>query len=148
MDKGGVDDLTFGGRESGTESINGGASSARAAEEVLDVPEPSMAFEDVFVNGREIRDVVVLEVVFSRRAVLVITVPHFLRGAFRDAMRSAMDQATHAQACRHQRGWKLFMFLPRCHCTDHRGKGTSPKNKLVSRAGSTSGSLGCSDRCQ
>ena len=41
--------------ESDTESLNGGASSASATDEVPDIPEPGMAFEDVRVNSREIR---------------------------------------------------------------------------------------------
>ena len=125
--------------ESDTESLNGGASSASAAEEVLDIPEPDMAFEDVRVHSREIRDAFAsldaadLEVVFSRRAVLMKTVPHFLRGAFRNAMRLAVEEATHAQAGQHERGWKLFVLLPRMLLHRPSRGGNIPKNKLVSR---------------
>ena len=91
------------------------------------------------MNSREIRnafaslDAVVLEVVFSRRAVLMKTVLHFLRGAFRNAMRIAMEEATHAQAGRHERGWKLFMFLPRMLLHRPSRGGNILKNNLVSR---------------
>ena len=91
------------------------------------------------MNSREIGDAVasldavVLEVVFSRRAVQKKTVPHFLRGAFRNGMRIAMEEATHAQAGRHERGWKLFMFLPRMLLHRPSRGGNIQKNKLVSR---------------
>ena len=137
-DEGDVDEpLCFVVGESDTESLNGGASSASGTEEVPAIPEPGMAFEDVRLNSCEIRDSFVsldavdLIVVFSRRVVLMKTVPHFLRGAFRNAMRIAMEEATHAQAGRHERGWKLLMLLPRMLL--HRPEGREHPDKLVSR---------------
>ena len=113
---------------------------ASATEEVPDIPEPCMAFEDVRVNSREIRRRFryhwmpwTSKSCFSRRAVLMKTVPHFLRGAFRNAMRIAMEEATHAQAGQHERGWKLFMLLPRMLLHRPPRGGNIPKNKLVSR---------------
>ena len=126
--------------ESDTESINGGASSASAIEEVPDVPKLSMTFEDVRVKSREIRDAfaaldAVDEVVFSRRAIVMKTVPHFLRGAFRSAIRIAMEEATqHKRVDTNVVGNSSCFFPERC-CTDDRGKGTSRRTNWS--AGST-----------
>ena len=50
---------------------------------------------------------------FRRRAAVTKCVPHFLRGAFRNAMRVAMTEAIHDNVARSERGSKLFMLLPR-----------------------------------
>ena len=41
------------------------------------------------------------------------TVPHFLRGPYRSAMRFAMGEALQDSEQRRERGWKLFLMLPR-----------------------------------
>ena len=41
------------------------------------------------------------------------TVPRFLRGPFRNALRVAMGEAVRPKAVRQERGWKLFLLLPR-----------------------------------
>ena len=50
---------------------------------------------------------------FTRRAAIMKTVPQFLRGPFRNALRVAMDEAPEANQLRSERGWKLIMLLPR-----------------------------------
>ena len=58
-------------------------------------------------------DTVDLVVEFSQRASVMKTVPHFLRGPFRSAMRLALEEANEFNENRRERGWKLFMLLPR-----------------------------------
>ena len=64
--------------------------------------EPDMEVRDTQVNSLEIReafialDVVDLTNVFSLRASVLKTVPRFLRGPFRNALRVAMDEAVPA----------------------------------------------------
>ena len=50
---------------------------------------------------------------FSRRPSVMKNVPHCLRGPYRNAMRLAMDEANHSNAVRSERGWRLFLLLPR-----------------------------------
>ena len=58
-------------------------------------------------------DGVDLEAEFQRRAAIMKTVPHLLRGPYRSAMRLAMREAFHDSEQRRQRGWKLLLLLPR-----------------------------------
>ena len=87
-----------------------GRACASATEEVFDIP-------DVRVNSREIRDPSA-EVVFSRRAVLMKTVLHFLGGAFRNATRSPWRKPRmHKQFDTNVVG-NSSCFFPGCCCTD------------------------------
>ena len=54
-----------------------------------------------------------LDAVFIRRAVVVMTVPKFLRGPYRSAVRLGMEEALHENDQRRERGWKLFLLLLR-----------------------------------
>ena len=54
------------------------------------------------------------------------------KSCFREE-RIAMEEATHAQAGRHERGRKLFMLLPNMLLHRPSSGGNIPKNKLVSR---------------
>ena len=58
-------------------------------------------------------DEVDLETEFQRRGAVMKTVPHFLRGPYRSAMRLAMGEALQDSEQRRERGWKLFLMLPR-----------------------------------
>ena len=58
-------------------------------------------------------DEVDLETEFQRRGAFTKTVPHFLRGPYRSAMRLAMGEALQDSEQRPERGWKLFCMLPR-----------------------------------
>ena len=58
-----------------------------------------------------------------------VTVPQFLRGPHRSAMRLAMEEAVRENDHRRERGWKLFLLLPslllfrpRRSRNDHKGK--------------------------
>ena len=58
-----------------------------------------------------------VEAVFRRRAVLMKTVPVFMQGAYRSAMRVAMSEIdagrSNSDRTRSAAGWRLFMLLPR-----------------------------------
>ena len=122
---------------SDTESV-GGASSASASEESSDIVEPSLVLRDVRENSREMMaalvalDAVDLGTMFARRAVVMKSVPHFLRGAYRGAMRIAMEEATQPDLRRSERGWKLFLLLPRMLLHRPGRGGNISKTKLTS----------------
>ena len=61
----------------------------------------------------EFLDTVDLRATFSRRACVMKTTPHFWRGPFRNALRLAMEEAVRAGEVHQNRGWKLFLLLPR-----------------------------------
>ena len=58
-------------------------------------------------------DEVDLDGVSIWRAMVMKTVPKFLRGPYCSAMRLAMEEALHENDQRRERVWKLFLFLPR-----------------------------------
>ena len=60
-------------------------------------------------------------------------VSHFPRGAHRGAMRIAMEEATQPDLRRSERGWKLFMLLPRMLLHRPGRRGNVSKTKLTSR---------------
>ena len=68
--------------------------------------------------GMESLDDIELLVVFARRAVVMRTVPAFLKGAFRGALRLAMDEAISGNEAlvepRQDRAWKLFLCKGDC----------------------------------
>ena len=61
------------------------------------------------------------------------SVPHFVKGPFRNALKLALEEASTQDEVRQVRGWKLLMLLPRMVL--HRGPrgGLVPKSKLVER---------------
>ena len=51
---------------------------------------------------------------FSRRAMVMQNIPRCIRGPFRNALRIALEEMNaRGDAVRQERGWKLFMLLPR-----------------------------------
>ena len=78
-----------------------------------------------------------LTVVFRQRAAVMRTVPHFLRSSFRNATKLAPEEATwenhRMDTVRQERGWKLFMLLPRMLLHRPPGGGLISKEKLVGR---------------
>ena len=59
------------------------------------------------------------------------TVPKFLRGPYRSAMRLAMEEALHENDQRRERGWKLFLLLPRLLLFRSARGGNIHKGKLA-----------------
>ena len=100
--------------EADTESLPGDGASA-----VSVLTEPDAEVRVPRVTSVEIRaafeflDTVDLRATFSRRACVMKTTPHFLRGPCRNALRLAMEEAVRAGEVHQNRGWKLFLLLPR-----------------------------------
>ena len=74
---------------------------------------------------------------FRQRASVMKTVPHFLRGSFRNALKLALEEATWGNSrddeVRQERGWKLLMLLPRMLLHRAPGGGLISRAKLVER---------------
>ena len=60
-------------------------------------------------------------------------VPRFLRGPHRISMRVALEEINVDDAVRQERGWKLFLLLPRMLLHRAPRGGTNPKSKLLVR---------------
>ena len=109
------------GGESDTDTIDG-ASEVDASEDVV---APSFAEEPIVVEPRSSQmvapfaslDEVDLTEVFSKRAVVMRSVPRVIRGACRNVMRVALEEVARGlderSETRMTRGWKLFLLLPR-----------------------------------
>ena len=76
-------------------------------------------------------DIVNVQDVFSRRACVMKAVPAFFKGAYRSAMRVALQEVVSGMEVdnpsRITRGWKLFTFLPRLLLTKLPRGGKVPK---------------------
>ena len=70
---------------------------------------------------------------FSRRAAVMQNIPSCVKGPFRNAMRLSLEEMTvRGDAVRQERGWKLFMLLPRLLLRPARG-GLISRKKLEDR---------------
>ena len=79
-----------------------------SVEEVFEVPE----FRDTSPQIRGAfrwMDTVDVEELFRTRAVVLRSVPHFLRGPFRIALRTALAEVIATEHVRRVCGWKLFL---------------------------------------
>ena len=91
-------------------------------------------------TGFESLDMVDLEKVFEVRALVMKSVPGFMKGAFRGALKISLEEIRKGQVARNAetttRGWKLFMLLPRMLlCRPPRG-GLIPRKRLEEKVGS------------
>ena len=144
--------------ESDTESMDGGAATPRQADiseddgaemgsvvswqdEVIVLPDPDV---EVMLPGAVVLreafrslDEVNLVDHFSRRPAVMKSVPKFLTGPFRNSLRVALDEATVGSSvedlARQERGWKLFLLLPRMLLHRPPGGGLLSKEKLSDR---------------
>ena len=90
------------------------------AEEVGPVEVAPLPFElpqrEAIVRGFASLDAFELSGIFRRRAVVMRSVPWVLKGAFRSALRIAMEEAVAGleafDEVRQDRAWKLFLLLP------------------------------------
>ena len=68
-------------------------------------------------RGLESLDMVDIAEVFSVRAVVMKSVPRFLAGAFRGALKAGLQEICKGRAANNvvveERGWKLFLLIPR-----------------------------------
>ena len=107
---------------SDTETVGGVSNVSIDASSSAVVLEPEVMVDDIVV-GRAVReairglDALDISAIFSRRASVMRSPPKFRSGAFRSAMRVALNEIVTGVE-RHDesvqcRGWKLFMLLPR-----------------------------------
>ena len=61
------------------------------------------------------------------------SVPRFLRGPYCISMRVALEEINVDDVVRQERGWKLFLLLPRLLLHRAPRGGTIPKSKLLGR---------------
>ena len=47
---------------------------------------------------------------FQHRPELMRSIPHFLQGPFHNALLMALEEASHPEGARKERGWKLFIY--------------------------------------
>ena len=130
----GVDDLDFFGGESDTESL------ADPQHDEPDPPMPAIPVNRVqrVVGAFAELDVVDLTEEFERRTRIMRTVPYVMRGAYREAMRVALDHISSGRSrsdvLQEERGWKLFLLIPRLLLFRPGRRGLIPKRKLEERA--------------
>ena len=81
-------------------------------------------------------DAVAMEEEFDERPCVMKSVPRFLRGPYRIAMRVALEEIESADDIWRERGWKLFLLfllLPRLLLHRSPRGGTIPRSKLFRR---------------
>ena len=101
------------------------------AEENLDIPDfrPGV-LRRAFASLDEV-DVCVL---FQQRVSVMRSVPKFLAGSFKNTLSIALEEITRSDdEVNQERGWKLFLMLPRMLLHRPPGGGQIPKAKLVER---------------
>ena len=95
-----------------SEEVVGEGDEADVMQDLLLVPQ-RRTMSEVFAS----LDCVNLEEVFQVRAVVMKTVPMFMSGAFRAALKVGLEGIRRGQSTGNEevstRGWKLFLLLPR-----------------------------------
>ena len=71
--------------------------------------------------------------IFRQRAAVMKSVPRFLHGPFRNALKVAMEEASSSDPTRQERGWKVFLLLPRILMHRPPGGGHISRDKLIAR---------------
>ena len=87
--------------------------------------------------GMSSLDEVQLDTIFERRAHVMRSIPHLLKGPYRAAVRLALREATVGRTTgdmlRLTRAWKLFLLLPRMWLSRPPRGGLVPKGRLLER---------------
>ena len=108
-------------------------------DELVSLEEPVFEVPELRDTSPQIRaafrwmDTVDVEELFRRRAAVLRSVPHFLRGPFRVALHMAMAEAIATEHVRQARGWKLFLLLRRMLLSRPLRGGYVRKEKLRKR---------------
>ena len=76
-----------------------------------------------------------VEDIFRKRAAMMKSLPFFLRGPFRVALRMAIAESSVDDPVRRSQGWKLFLMLPRMLLSRKARGGLVSKEKLRKRFG-------------
>ena len=109
----------------------GHAVEAQGVEEVPQVRARAVAVGMASLDGLD------LHAIFRRRAVVMRTVPSFLKGAFTAALKVAFDECiaarAHGDETREVRAWKLFLLIPRMLLHRPPRSGLVPRKRLEER---------------
>ena len=125
-------------RDAESEPENDGMSVVSGDDAVVTHPDPPLEIllQDTTPPIREaIRrlDGCDVEQIFARRGCVMKSVPFFLKGPFRSALRIALLEATADEHVRRTRGWKLFLLLPRMLLSRRPRGGSVSREKLQKR---------------
>ena len=110
--------------------------------------EPDVDVRGAYAGSPEIRaafvflDTIDLRTTFARRASVMKSIPHWLKGPFRNALKLAMEEAIRPGVLHQERGWKLFLLIPRLLLHRPPRGGLVPKSKLVQRFDDFAGEIG------
>ena len=120
------------------EANHPGLSHSSAPDGVLDSLELTLQRIDSDTDdGMASLDAVNLKTVFERRACVMRSAPHFLRGALRASFRVALNEIVRgceaSDRTRQIRGWKLFMLLPKMLFHRPPRGGLVPRGRLEDR---------------
>ena len=114
MDLNAVPESEVGSAVDGGVSVVSGEVELPSVEEVFEVPELRDSSPQIRAAFRWM-DAVDVEELFRTRAAVFRSIPHFLRGPFRIALRTALAEAIATEHVRQARGWKLFLSMSLLH---------------------------------
>ena len=125
--------------ESDTASVMWQGSEVSTDDIPVPLSEPDVDVRGAHAGSPEIRaafvflDTIDLRTTFARRASVMKSIPHWLKGPFRNALKLAMEEAIRPGVLHQERGWKLFLLIPRLLLHRPPRGGLVPKSKLVQR---------------
>ena len=124
--------------ESDTASVMWQGSEVSTDDIPVPLSEPDVDVRGAHAGSPEIRaafvflDTIDLRTTFARASVMK-SIPHWLKGPFRNALKMAMEEAIRPGVLHQERGWKLFLLIPRLLLHRPPRGGLVPKSKLVQR---------------
>ena len=112
-----------------------GASEVGFEDDMMEESEVAIPRRQVVRGALELLDEVDLRTLFSQRASLMKNIPRFLVGPYRNAMRVALAAVggSAGNQVLLERGWKLFLLLPRMLLHRPPRGGLIAKSKLADR---------------
>ena len=121
-----------------TQRLGGMSEAGEEVPQEFTLPESPIIAERRTVRGPNASFAVLSDVdlksCFTFRACVMRIVPHIVKGAFRLAIRTALEEILEGHRsdndARMARGWKLFMFLPRMLLFRPRRGGLVPRKHL------------------
>ena len=121
-----------------TDSIDGREESVEGDDAMVDIPledpvEMDFPRAGALREGLESLDLVDVRSLFENRASVFKSVPKFLHGPFRNALKFALEECLSLEVLRQERGWKLLTLIPRMLLHRPPGGGLIPKSKLLGR---------------
>ena len=125
--------------ESDTASVMWQGSEVSTDDIPVPLTEPDVDVRGAHAGSPEIRaafvflDTIDLRTTFARRASVMKSIPHWLKGPFRNALKLAMEEAICPGVFHQERGWKLFLLIPRLLLHRPPRGEPVPKSKLVQR---------------